>query len=76
MKKHPLKSKTINSALTTIVLVCLSLLGVGKEKIGETYDTITTKTGQKTEVAMDIAKLVSLGGVLYGRAKVKEADSE
>lgn len=72
MKKHPLKSKTINSALTIIVIACLNLLGVGESQIGDTYDTITTATGQKTEAAKDIGLLIAGAGAIYGRVKVKE----
>ena len=76
MKKHPLKSKTVNSALVVIVMVCLSLLGVGEKKMGETYDTITDTTGQTTAVSKDLITLIAAGGAIYGRFKVKEADNE
>ena len=76
MKKHPLKSKTVNSALVVVIMVCMSLLGIGEEQIGQTYDTISDATGQKTESALDIAKLVGLGGVIYGRFQVKEKEDE
>ncbi len=76
MKKHPLKSKTVNSALTIIVIACLNLLGVGETQIGNTYDTITDVTGQKTEAAKDIGLLLGSAGVVYGRYKVKEEDDE
>ena len=72
MKKHPLKSKTINSTLVIIVMVCLSLLGVGEEKIGNTYDTITDSIGQSTESVKDLVTLIAAGGAIYGRFKVKE----
>ena len=72
MKKHPIKSKTINSALTIIVIACLNLLGVGETKIGNTYDTITNATGQKTEAAKDIGLLIGSAGVIYGRYRVKD----
>lgn len=76
MKKHPLKSKTVNSALTIVVIACLNLLGVGEVQIGNTYDTITDATGQKTEAAKDIGLLLGSAGVVYGRYKVKESDDE
>lgn len=74
MKKHPIKSKTINSALTIIVIACLNLLGVGETQIGNTYDTITDSTGQKTEAAKDIGLLLGSAGVIYGRYRVKDED--
>ena len=76
MKKHPIKSKTINSALTIIVIACLNLLGVGEQQIGSTYDTISDATGQGTESAKDIGLLLGSAGVIYGRYKVKEDKDE
>ena len=72
MKKNPLKSKTISSALVIIVMVCMSLLGIGEEQMGETYDTITQGTGTKTEKSKDLITLLATGGVIYGRYKVKD----
>ena len=76
MKKHPLKSKTINSTLVIIVMVCLSLLGVGEKEMGKTYDTITTETNNNVDVSKDIITLIAAGGAIYGRTKVKESDDE
>jgi len=72
MKKHPLKSKTINSTLIIIVIAILNLLGVGETEIGNTYDTLTDATGQKTEGAKDIGLLLGSAGVIYGRYRVKD----
>lgn len=74
MRKHPLKSKTIKSALTIIVIAILNILGVGEAEIGNTYDTITNATGQKTETAKDIGILVAGAGAVYGRCKVKDEE--
>jgi len=76
VNKKPLKSKTINSALVVIVIVCLSILGVGEKQIGQTYDAISDTTGQTTEGAKDLITLLAAGGAIYGRYKVKEQDDE
>ncbi len=70
MNKSPFKSKTINSAIVIAVIVLLNIVGVGREKITETYDTLTETTGQKTEIAMDLGKLAGCFGVVYGRFRV------
>ena len=37
MKKHPIKSKTINSALVVALIAIMSLLGFGEQEIAKTY---------------------------------------
>lgn len=76
MKKHPLKSKTIDSALIVIVMAALSLLGVGEKELGKTYDTITTETGKEVAAGKDLISLLAGAGAIYGRYKVKEKDDE
>ena len=76
MKKNPLKSKTVDSALIVIVLAALSLLGVGEKELGKTYDTITTETGSEMAAGKDILSLIAGAGAIYGRYKVKEKDDE
>lgn len=77
MNKSPIKSKTINSAIVIIVIALLNLLGVGETEIGQTYDTMTDATGQKTEAAKDIGLLFGSAGVIYGRFRVgKGKDSD
>ena len=76
MKKSPLKSKTIDSALIIIVIAILSLLGVGEAEVGKTYDTITTQTGKRTENAKEIITILGGAGAIYGRYKVKEKDDD
>lgn len=72
MKKHPLKSKTINSALVIALLAIMSLLGIGEEEIARTYDTIGQE--KKTETTKEVMTLLAAGGAMYGRYKVKEED--
>ena len=72
MKKSPFKSKTINSAITIIVIALLNILGVGENETNNTYDAITDVTGQKTESIKDLGLLLGSAGVIYGRFKVKE----
>lgn len=69
MNKPHLKSKTIRGILTVIVIVIMNILGVGEEKIGETYDTVTDATGQKTEAAKDIGLLAGAAFAYYGRTQ-------
>ncbi len=72
MKSKPLfKSKTINSALVCAIIIMMNLLGIGEEKIGETYDTINDHVGSKQETTKDIVALGSLVGVVYGRLNAK-----
>lgn len=76
MNKPKRKSKTLNSILIAAVMVILGILGVGEEKISQTYDTITESTGGQTETMKDIATLAALGGAYYGRIKVGKGKDE
>ncbi len=76
MNKPKLKSKTLNSILIAAVMVILGMLGVGEEKIGQTYDTITQSTGGGAESARDLATLFALGGAYYGRTMVGKGKDE
>lgn len=66
-----LKSKTIRGLLTAAVIVILSLLGVGEEQIGKTYDTIHDTQGKQTETAKDLGLLGTLIYAFYGRSVAK-----
>ena len=72
MKKHPIKSKTINSALVIIMITVMSLLGIGEEEIAKTYDQLGQES--KTETTKELVTLIAAGGAIYGRYKVKEDD--
>lgn len=74
MKKHPLKSKTINSALVIALVAIMSLLGFGKAEIAKTFDGLGKNKGTQTETIKEIATLFAAGGAVYGRYKVKEKD--
>ncbi|GAG46301.1 unnamed protein product, partial [marine sediment metagenome] len=69
MKKSPLKSKTIDSALVIILITVMSLLGFGEEEIAKTYDTIGEK--KTMETGKELITLLAAGGAIYGRYKVK-----
>ncbi|KKN73170.1 hypothetical protein LCGC14_0403430 [marine sediment metagenome] len=66
-----LKSKTIRGLLTAAVIVILSLLGVGEEQIGKTYDTINDHQGKTTERAKDVGMLGAILYSVYGRSVAK-----
>lgn len=66
-----LKSKTIRGLLTALVLVILSILGVGEEQIGKTYDTIHDHRGKTTERVKDVGMLGALLYSTYGRSVAK-----
>lgn len=66
-----LKSRTIRGLLTAMVIVLLSILGVGEEEIGKTYDTIHDHQGETTERAKDIGMLGALAYSIYGRSVAK-----
>lgn len=66
-----LKSKTIRGLLTAVVIVILSILGVGEEQIGKTYDTIHDHRGKQTEALKDIGMLGALAYSVYGRSVAK-----
>ena len=69
--KTALKSKTIRGLLTAVVIVILSMLGVGEKQIGKTYDTIHDHQGETTERAKDIGTLGVLLYSIYGRTVAK-----
>lgn len=68
---EPLKSKTVRGLLTAVVIAILSLIGVGEEKIGKTYDTIHDHQGSKTEKAKEVGMLGALIYSVYGRSVAK-----
>ena len=72
MKKHPLKSKTVNSALVVILIAVMSLLGFGEGEIAKTFDQLGKEN--QTETVKEVGTLLGALGVLYGRFKVKEED--
>jgi hypothetical protein len=76
MNKHPLKSKTMCGIFTVIIIALMNIMGVGEAEIGNTYDTITNSTGQKTESAKDIGLVVGGAFAAYGRYKVKGGKDE
>ena len=73
MKKSPLKSKTVNSALVIILIAVMSLLGFGEDEIAKTYDQVGNDTVE-TETIKEIGALIAACGAIYGRYKVKEED--
>ena len=75
MNKHPLKSKTVNSTLVIIIIACMSLLGIGEDEIGRTYDTISKQTGT-TENAKELITIMAGAGAIYGRFKVKKGEED
>ena len=68
---QPLKSKTIQGLLTAALIVIMSLLGVGEEQIGKTYDTIHDHQGAKTEKYKDVGMLGAILYSVYGRSVAK-----
>ncbi len=74
MKKSPIKSKTINSALVIILIAVMSLLGFGESEMADTYDSINP--GNKSESVKEIITILAAGGAIYGRYKVKEKDDD
>lgn len=74
MKKHPLKSKTVNSALVIALMAIMSLLGIGETEIAKTYDSLGKEN--KFDSGKDMVTLLAAAGAVYGRYKVKEKDDE
>jgi hypothetical protein len=72
MNKHPIKSKTINSAIIIIIIALMSLLGFGESEIVTTFDGLGQQN--QTETIKEVGTLLGAAGVLYGRFKVKEDD--
>lgn len=72
MKKHPIKSKTINSALVIVLIAVMGLLGFGESEIATTFDGLGKEN--QTETVKEIGTLLGALGVVYGRFKVKEED--
>jgi len=70
VKKHPLKSKTVNSALVVILIAVMSLLGFGEAEIAKTYDSIGQEN--KSENVKELITLAAGGLAIYGRYKAKE----
>lgn len=66
-----LKSKTIRGLLTAAVIVIMSILGVGEEQIGKTYDSIHDTQGQKTETYKEVGMLGAILYSVYGRSVAK-----
>ena len=62
--------------MVAAVIILMGMLGVGEEKIGETYDTITNTNGRQMETAKDIMALAALGGAAYGRVMVGKGKDE
>ena len=65
------QSKTINSGIIIIILALMSIMGVGEEKLGNTYDTLIDKTGQKTEAGKDVLTGILGALAIYGRKTAK-----
>ena len=76
MKKNPLKSKTVNSALIIMLVAVMSLLGFGEAEIVSTFDGLGKNDQAQTETVKELATLLAAGGAIYGRYKVKEKDDE
>ena len=68
MDKPIYKSKTIISISVIIVIVILSLFGVGEAEIAKTIDSMGTE--QNTESIKEIITLIATAVAIYGRAKV------
>lgn len=71
MKKHPLKSKTVNSALVVALIAIMSLLGFGEAEIAKTYDQLGQDKG-RSETTKEVISLFAAGGAIYGRYKAKD----
>lgn len=69
MNKFALKSKTINSALLIILIAAMSFLGMDKDQVAQTYDTVEQETGHTVDYAKEIITILSAVGVIYGRYK-------
>lgn len=74
MKKNPLKSKTIDSALVIVLIAVMSLLGFGEGEIAKAYDSL--EQSKKPIPVKELVTLLGAGGVIYGRYKVKEKEDE
>ena len=72
MKKHPLKSKTIDSILVIALIAIMSLLGLGENEIAKTYDGLGKE--KKSETVKELITLGAAGSAIYGRYKVREKD--
>ena len=70
MKKHPLKSMTIQSTLVVILMTVMGLLGFGEEEIAEAYDQLGQES--KTETTKELITLVAAGGAVFGRWRLKD----
>jgi len=66
-----LKSKTIRGLLIAVVLVIMSILGVGEKEIGKTYDTISTPKNNAVKETKDLGMLGALLYSVYGRSVAK-----
>ena len=75
MNKHPIKSKTINSAIIIIIIGLMNLIGIGDKQIAQTYDTMTDGKGT-TEQVKDIGIVAGAIGVIYGRFRVGKGKDE
>ncbi len=75
MNKHPLKSKTIVSALVIIMVAIMSILGVGEKEVIQTYDAIAKETDQADSIK-EIVTIIAGAGAIYGRYKVKGGKDE
>ncbi len=75
MNKHPIKSKTINSAIIIIIIGLMNLIGIGDKQIAQTYDTMTDGKGT-TEQVKDIGIVAGAIGVIYGRLRVGKGKDE
>lgn len=75
MNKHPIKSKTINSAIIIIVIALMNFVGIGDKQIAQTYDTMTDGKGT-TEQVKDIGIVAGAIGVIYGRFRVGKGKDE
>lgn len=67
--KHPLKSKTIESAIIIIVVALLNLLNIGNDRPGQTYDTMLDEQNRQGEQIKNLFLLGGGAGAIYGRAK-------
>jgi hypothetical protein len=75
MNKHPIKSKTINSAIIIIIIALMNIIGIGDKQIAQTYDTMTDGKGT-TEQVKDIGVVAGAIGVIYGRYRVGKGKDE
>lgn len=67
MKKHFLKSKTINALLILAILLMFNVFDIFPVKLGETYDTINIPQHDIVVRIKEIATFIVILIAIYGR---------